>query len=268
MLGVTKAGSLAALAVVATVAAAVLSFHPAPTGQALAQGAAEPRLSIDADPTGNSATALDPRDACVFVSEGDTFDVDLIVEGMTDLVAWEAYLSFDPDSVRIMDRDVQYFTAATPNGSAFDISESTPDNDAPYRVGAANITDSPEASSGDGVLARLTLEAVGPGTSVLSVGPQETDVGTIGATLTDIDAKQIGDTNDDGFFDGLIVDAQVAVDEPCPGSGSADGPTSAIGGGDEGGLAWWIFAAGAVGAVAVIGFGGAVLMARRRTGAG
>jgi hypothetical protein len=270
MLGVTKAGSLTALAaVVVTVAAAVLSSNLAPPGQALAQDASEPRLSIDADPTGNTATALDSREACVSVSKGDTFDVDVVVEGMTDLLAWEAYLSFNPDNVRITDRDVQFFTAATANGNAFDISESVPDNDAPYRVGAANITDSPEGSSGEGVLARLTMEAVGSGTSVLSVAPQETDAGTIGATLTDVNAEQISDSDDDGFFDGLIVDAQVAVDEPCPGSDAAGGNSSAIGGGgDEGGLAWWVFAAGAIGAVAVIGFGGAVLMARRRTGAG
>src|SRR3989304_3838486 len=105
MLGVTKAGSLTALvAVVVTVAAAVLSSNLAPPGQALAQGATEPQLGIDADPTGNTATAPDPRDPCVSVSEGDTFDVDVVVEGMTDLLAWEAYLSFNPDNVRIMDR--------------------------------------------------------------------------------------------------------------------------------------------------------------------
>jgi hypothetical protein len=267
MLGVTKAGSLTAL-VVAILAAAVLSSTLALPARTLAQEATEPRLGIDADPTGNTATALDSRDACVSVSNGDTFDVDVIVEGVTDLLAWEAYVSFNPDSVRVMDRDVQFLTAATANGTAYDLSESVPDADDPYRVGAANITESPEAASGEGILARLTLEAVGSGTSVLSVAPQETSAGTIGATLTDVNGEQISDSDNDGFFDGLIVDAQVAVDEPCPGSEEAGGSTSAIGGGDGGGLAWWVFVIGAASAIAVIGFGGAVLMARRRTGTG
>jgi hypothetical protein len=134
-------------------------------------------------------------------------------------------------------------------------------------VGAANITDTPIGVDGSGVLVRLTLKAVGSGVSTLSVRPIQTAVGTVGPTLSDTatPANHIGDTDGDSFFDGAILDAQVAVDQDCP--SDAEGPIAAITHGSSGdGVPAWVFAAAAVGLVAVAGLGGMALIRMRRSG--
>lgn len=254
----------------AGLSALAISFLSVLTGgytpAALAQGSSS--LAIDVDPSGNTATLLDTRQVCVEVSSGDTFDIDITVENVEDLSAWEAYLGFDNDVVHVVGRDVQMFLTSSPGANAFDLSASVPhDSDTPYRVGAANIADPPEGVSGSGVLARLTLEAVGPGVTELSIGLQQSDIGQpAGPTLTDVNANQIADSDGDAFFDAPILGANVAVDESCDASG-ANGPITVLtGGGDEGGIAWWIFLAAAVGLVATAGIGGIALITLRRTG--
>jgi hypothetical protein len=226
-------------------------------------------LGIDADATGNSPTALGQRDVCLEVQSGTTFDVDVIAEDVTGLAAWEAYVSLDVAVVNVIDRDVQQMLSAAPGANPFDVSESVPEEEGDnglYRVGGANITDEPVGVDGSGVLARLTLEAAGPGVTTLSVRPVPTNAGgSVGPVLTDSDANHIGDTDGDAFFDGAILDAQIAVDQDCP--SDAEGPIAAItngGGGD--GVPAWVFAAAAVGLVAAAGLGGMALIRMRRSG--
>lgn len=267
MRGSTHIFVMALAAGLSAVAIGSLSFLTGGlTAPTLAQGS--PSLAIDVDPTGNTATSLGTRQVCVEVDSGDTFDIDITAENVEDLSAWEAYLGFDNSIVHVVDRDVQMFLTSSPAANAFDLSASVPhDSDTPYRVGAANIADPPEGVSGSGVLARLTLEAVGPGVTELSIGMQQSDIGqAAGPTLTDVNANQIGDSDGDAFFDAPILGANVAVDESCGDSG-ADGPITVLGGGgDDGGIAWWIFLAAAVGLVATAGIGGIALITLRRTG--
>jgi hypothetical protein len=118
---------------------------------------------------------------------------------------------------------------------------------------------------GSGVLARLTLEAAGPGVSDLSVRSVPTSAGApVGPVLTDSDAQHIGDSDGDSFFDGAILDAQVAVDESCP--ADAEGPIEVLTSGGDDGVSSWIFIAGAVGIVAAVSFGGLALIRLRRSG--
>lgn len=258
LLFVSAAGLLAA--------ASLLMSTPAsgPSPAALAQGT--PSLAIDVDPTGNSATVLGTRQVCIEADTGDRFDVDVTAENVEQLSAWEMYLGYDNAVVNVVDRDVQLFTASSPSANAFDISASVPhDEDTPFRIGAANIADPPEGVSGSGVLARLTLEAVGAGVTDLDVGIQPSNIGKpVGPTLTDVDSNQIADSDGDSFFDGPILSGIVAVDESCANSG-ADGAIAILSGSDGGGLAWWIFLAAAVGLVATAGIGGIALITFRRT---
>ena len=269
MRGVNSARLLIPLALGVGVVVALLSLSAVLwPGRASAQPDHAASIGVDADPTGNTATLLGERDTCIAVQEGDSFQVDVIVEDVEDLIAWEVYLSFDPSLIQVTDRDVHHFLDAVPNSSPFDLSESVPDDDGRYRVGAASIADPPVGGSGSGVLARLSVKAMGPGVATLSVAPIQTDVGKVAATLTAADGTQIGGS--DGFFNGPMFDAEVAIGEPCPG---AEGSTSAdsviAGDGGGGGVAVWVFAAAAAGVVATVGVGGGlVLMARRRASAG
>jgi len=232
---------------------------------ARAQGG--PTLAVDADATGNSATALGQRDVCIQVHSGDTFQVDVTTENVQELAAWDGYLKLDVNTVHIIDRSADLLLASVPESDPFDVSESVPEGDADdgrYHMGAAIISDPPLSVTGSGVLTRLTLEAVRSGVTTLSVQPIQTNAGTIGTVLTDVNANHIGDEDGDSFFDGPTLDAKVAVDEDCPADG--DGPIAVITGGGGEGMPAWLIAAAAVGLVAAAGFGGAALFRLRRAG--
>jgi len=54
-------------------------------------------IGIDANTTGNTSTFISTVNDCREVSLGSFFDVDVYVTGVTDLMAWETWLSF-PES--------------------------------------------------------------------------------------------------------------------------------------------------------------------------
>ena len=204
----------------------------ASAGGILARGysAAQEAVSIgvDAGPTGNTATSLGPIDSCVSVSTGDTFQVDLFVTDVADLLAWEAYFVYDMSVINIDSRDVMMLQAANAGSNVFDVSEGLPDIDGYYRVAAVDLADPPAPDSGSGVLARLTLKAIGTGVSPLSLSPIDINEDgriDLGPSLTASRGESIGDQDEDGFFDGPISNAQIAVDTACPGVTPGPSPT-------------------------------------------
>ncbi len=221
-------------------------------------------LAIDVDAAGNTPTSLAARDQCVSVAVGSTLQIDITIEDVVDLTAWEAYLTYDEQVVNIVDRDVQQFLAYEPDSNVIDTSKSVPDDDGRYGVGAAAISQPLVGVDGDGVLARLTLEAVGPGRTTLSISPSPTDIvgRPVAPTVTDVEGLQIGDSDGDSYFDGPILDADVAVGQGCDGSQILQ----VVGGGGGDGIPTWAFLAVVVGVVATVGFTGVALIAMRRSG--
>jgi len=120
-------------------------------------------IGIDADPTrlpANTATSLGSAEACISVATDDSFDIDIFVIGVADLVAWDTYLQYDGSVVNVTAVNVQMFQAANPGSSVFNASAATPDSDGTFYVSAADLGTGAE-DSGSGVLARVTLQAVG-----------------------------------------------------------------------------------------------------------
>jgi len=198
-------------------AAAMLAGVIAHGGESMAQ--TRTSIGVDANPADSTATSLGPIDSCVSVSTGDTFDVDIFVTDVTDLLAWEVYFVYDSSIVNIVDHDVEMFQAGNEGSNIFDLSDALPDLDALYQLAAADLADPPAPDSGSGVLARLTLKAVGPGISPARVSPIDfNNDGTmdLGPFLNDLHGKPIGDADNDGLFDGQISAAQIAVDTACP----------------------------------------------------
>jgi hypothetical protein len=194
-------------------------------------GAAQEAVTIglDADPTGNTATSLGPIESCLSVSTGDTFQIDVFVTDVTDLLAWETYFVYDMSIISVVSRDVAMFQAANEGSNVFDVSEGLPDIDGRYGVAAVDLADPPAPDSGSGVLARLTLKAIGAGVSPASLSPIDVNGdGTLdlGLWLKDIEAEPIGDADGDGFFDSQILNAQIAVDTACPGDTPGVSPTA------------------------------------------
>ena len=183
----------------------------------VAQG--EVTMGIDADPAGNTATSLGTIDSCIAVKKGDTFEIDLFATGVDNLLAWEIYFSFDGDVVNVTDRDVQMFLAASAGSEAWDASDPLPSAGGLYRVGAIDLAKPPATHSGSGVLARLTLKAVGAGLSPAMLTTLDANSDgkiDLGPSLSGVGAKAIGDSNADGFFDGPLLGTQIAVDRDCP----------------------------------------------------
>lgn len=176
-------------------------------------------LGVDADPAGNAAASLGTIQSCVSVSSGQIFQVDVFIADVVDLLAWEAYFVYDPAIIGVVEQDVQMFQAANAGSQVFDTSEVLPDEDGRYRISAVDIAEPAAPDSGSGVLARLTLRAVSAGVSPASLplvdisGDGRPD---LGPTLTDMAGNTIADVDGDGFFDGPISDAWIAVDTPCP----------------------------------------------------
>lgn len=205
-----------------TIGAALLALL-AVTAAILAQtnGTAQqgPSIGVDADPSGNSATSLGTADSCVRVKKGDTFPVDVFIMDASDLLAWEAYFSFDGSVVNVTGRDVKLFLAADPNSDVFDASESLPSSGGLYRLAALDMGHPASPHSGSGVLASLTLKAVGAGISpALLVTTDVNNDGKpdLGTRLKNPGEKPLGDVNGDEFFDGPVFNAQIAVDRDCP----------------------------------------------------
>jgi hypothetical protein len=145
--------------------------------------------------------------------------VDVFVTDVVDLLAWEAYFVYDGDVVSIVDHDVKMFLAANAGSNVLDVSENLPDLDGQYRLSGADIGDPPAPDSGSGVLASVTLEAIGPGLSPARLATADvTGDGTpdLGSFLRDVRDDPILDENGDGIFDGQVFDAQIAVDTDCP----------------------------------------------------
>ncbi len=200
--------------------AATLIGFPTPS---LAQGST--RLSIDVDPTGNTATSVADIDTCASAKKGDTFDIDLVIEDVTDLLAWGFVISYDPQVLGVRDSDTLMFQAANPGSRVIDLSEMTPDDDGTYLMQSLDVGDPPSPDSGSGVLARLTFTAKAPGISRLAIDKLDlNDDGTLdqGPLLRNVAADYVGDEDGDTFFDGPNDDAEIRVGEPCP---DAEGAT-------------------------------------------
>ena len=244
-------------------------------------------MGIGADPTDNGATSLGEIDLCVSVATGETFDVDIFVADVIDLAGFQAQFRYEPSVLAVAEADVELFLGAE-GSRILNLSEVVPDQDGSYGFRVADMTPGAPGHSGSGVLARVTLQAVGAGASFLTLDR---------IVLGDSAARAMGDVTGDGRFDGAVGHAQIWVDEPCPSPlptpppqptptvRPAETPPSAASpatpatvepaettpatpseGGDNGGFPWAIVcgaSAGAVVAAVALAFVGRRLLRRR-----
>lgn len=164
-------------------------------------------MGIDADPTGNGATSLGEIDLCVSVATGETFDVDIIVADVVDLLAWQATLTYDASVLKVVQTNLELFLASAEPGRMINLSDLVPDEDGSFNFAVVDVMPGGGGHTGSGVLARVTLQAVGTGASFLTLD---------GIILGDLESMAIGDLTGDDIFDGTVGHAQVWVDEPCP----------------------------------------------------
>jgi len=240
------------------------TFTPGSTASRAPTG--DTQLAIDTVITGNEATKLGHTDECARANEGDTFQVDVVIKGVKDLLAWELPISLDPQVLRVVDRDVKLFLQANQGSQVLDASNQTPDSTGVYVASAFDSADPVAPDSGEGVLVRLKLQALKTGTSKLSLKPADINGDTItdrGVLLRNVDSAIIGDTNDDTFFDGPTSDAEIRVGADCATSGHVVTTGGGNAGGDDGSDSWILVAIGAA-VVAIVASAGAGFMLLRR----
>ncbi len=210
------------LALLAAVAALGLSVSTAAGFQLQAV-----RTGLDLDTSGNTAASVGNVDGCRSVSAGDTFDVDVWVEDVPaaadlggGLAAWGYNLLFDPKILEITAVDNRSQMASFGgNTGVFEIINADangPQTAAPLPATTGNlrvdfVIVSPPSGypSGSGVMSRLTVHAIGSGSS---------DV-----TLADRAGRNVpwplllDGAAGDPYPVASVQNGIVAVGQPCPG---------------------------------------------------
>lgn len=127
------------------------------------------RLAFDMDTTGNTATSLGPTEDCTSVAgPGDTIVVDAIVDQIpaNGILGFGGDILYDPVVVKVTAYDYSYLLAAAGPMIPFVLNDPLPDTDGDFRVDVGDLSQNIE--TGPGVLLRITFQAVGDGTSVIS----------------------------------------------------------------------------------------------------
>jgi hypothetical protein len=251
-----------------TLVTGILSLLVLLAGQSSAR-AADPALVIDAGVDGNSATTVGTIENCVSVKTGDRFQMDIVVQDITDLLAWEIPIDYEASVVTVVDQDVKLFQQANQGSSVLDLSAKLPDDSGFHQLRAVDSADPASPDTGTGVLARITFEANASGDSPIRFGNRDYDSnGTLdaGVLLRNVATDFIGDTNGDTFYDGEREGAQVVVDGACPpGAVVAKSPeqqnTNSSGGSS---FPWLVVGGGAIGVIVVLA-GAVILLSRRRS---
>jgi len=140
-------------------------------------------VGIDVKPDGgNTAITLGTIDRCVEVSVGETFDIDVFVDAIPedrDLAGFNYLLNYDASKLQVNAGNHEMLLASEPGSYVLDLSEavpkrcSPPDTDGELFVVAVDMAHVSEPGGSLGVLGRYQLEAVGSGTSVLTLTPMQ-----------------------------------------------------------------------------------------------
>ena len=202
-------------------------------GSHVAEATPDTILGVDTNPAGNSATSLGSINGCISVSStGGPFYIDLIVQDVTNLNSYDGTFRFDGSLVEVTGVDVEYFLTTASGSSVSDYSGSVPNNSGSFQVSAYDYGEAPE--SGEGVLARLEITPRGPaGISKANFDLRPDGYDYSGVILLDETGTAIGSPDEDDYFDGSILNAEIAVGEPCPGECQPDVDTDGDGFDDD-----------------------------------
>jgi hypothetical protein len=181
--------------------AAVLALH----GHADASGTS--MLGIDMTSADNSPAGVD---TCKEVNQGDSFDADVFVANVDQLVAFELRVSFDPSVLALDSADYNFLLTAS-GGGLYPINPQE-ENAGRWFIGAGEPS---HGDSGSGTLARLHFHALASGTSDVAITSSPT---ILGPRMTSAGGIPFGDNNGDGIYDGTVTGGRVAVGRSCSGS--------------------------------------------------
>jgi len=224
----------AAIAIVAVIAAA--------SGGLPSSAQTGPIVSVDAvSDASNTATAVGPIQTSRSTTCGATFNVDVVIQGVTNISGFQADLLYNSSALTVTAVNYNYLLTTT-GTAVIDFGNPTPDTDGNFLLMAAMFSNG-EGANGDGVLARITLQVVGSDDSA------ELDLTNV--KLADAAAMPIPPSDPYGFYTGPVNDASIVVNSPCAVGGIAELPDlagTALEAGDSSGSSGGLIGAAAAAA--------------------
>ena len=174
-------------------------------------------LAIDTSIAGNTPTTIGPIDTCASLSVGQSVDVDVVVDAIPPLsgggggiFGFGFDILYDPTVVQVTAKaDLATTSLIASGGNAYtpySFTDASPDTDGDYQVAEADGSTNYE--SGAGTIIRLTLTAIGAGTSQLHLD----DIG--GGDFVPPPDVYAADTQ--AYSIAHVRDAQVVVGGDCP----------------------------------------------------
>jgi len=180
----------------------------------------------------NDATNLGTINGCVSVNPNDTFYIDLFVKDVANLKQWDGTFRFDESMLHVTLLTTNgFFLGSNTYGPILQCFEDPDGNEGECTLGTGDTTGA--GHSGSGVLGRLKLTAIGPGVSKANLDLRPDGSPISGVQLLDPSGNPVGPVDEYGNFDGTILNAQIAVDEPCPGECLPDVDTDSDGFNDD-----------------------------------
>ncbi len=164
-----------------------------------------PVVSVDAIPDGaNTAASVGSIDTCRSAASASTFTTDVVIQGVTGITGMEAHLLYNAAVLRVT--GVSYsFLIGSAGGIVLELGDLVPDTDGDFKLGV--VTFPLTTASGSGVLARVTLEAVGAGTTMLDLTNVKLS-DSLGGPIQPADPLT-------GIYSGPVNDASVVVGGTC-----------------------------------------------------
>lgn len=181
----------------------------------VAEATPDTTVGVDTNTAGNTATSLGTINSCISVNSTDTFYIDVFVQDVTDLNSWESVFRFDESVIEVNSLNAtNFFLGSDVWPPIFSCTAGE------CLLGTFDTTGA--GHTGEGVLGRLEITAIGPGLSKANLDLRVEDGPVSGVILLDDSdpPAAIGDfepPEGDGYFDGPILNAQIAVDQYCPG---------------------------------------------------
>jgi len=127
-------------------------------------------LAIDANTAGNTATHVESIEPCASLAgPGSTVSVDIAVDQIPAeaISGFATNLTYDPAIVSVTGLQYNLLMAAGGPMQATDSSDNVPDTDGDFRIDVLDFSGSQE--SGEGVIARVTFQAVANGVTTLDL---------------------------------------------------------------------------------------------------
>ncbi len=210
-------------------AVSILLLAPGETGVSAQSTSTVDRVAIDTNIAGNSATVIGANSSCVIIpSVGQTTQVDVTVGPLgipaaRPLIGMGFDFAYNPAVLRINSVSNNFLLNSNANSSLFvagDESQGFPQTDGSFNESTVDVGPLPaSAETGQGVLARITLQAVGTGVSPITlsgVGLLDTQSAAmpidsiLNATVI-VGSGSCADADGDGVIDSVDL---------CPGTGA------------------------------------------------